>query len=263
LRARAGGGFATIAPACPDKVGVPSVSAAMDGPDLEAASTAVGLYVYGVVRSGVPLSRDLEGVNPAAPVRPLESHDLAALVSEVPAAEFEEAARPRSLDDVARLERTARAHELVLESVLAETAVVPLRCCTVFPAEKQVREMLCRESEVLLDALDRLSYRAEWGVKAFVARGAMEVELAWEIHTRFSAVADEALLNPLQRPESSGHPGEMLLNGIYLVADEEASAFRSVARELVERFGRRGVEIVLTGPCPGCNFVKSSIEAAR
>jgi hypothetical protein len=55
----------------------------------------------------------------------------------------------------------------------------------------------------------------------------------------------------------------MLLNGVYLVDDEQASDFRSVARELTERLGRRGVEFDLSGPGPAYNFVKSSIEAAR
>jgi hypothetical protein len=55
----------------------------------------------------------------------------------------------------------------------------------------------------------------------------------------------------------------MLLNGVYLIDDEQASAFRSVARELAERFERRGVEILVAGPSPAYNFVKSSIEAAR
>jgi hypothetical protein len=265
---------------------------------------AIGHYVYGVVRSGVPLPRDLVGVDPAAPVRLLESRGLAALISEVPLAEFDEESLRRNLNDVAWLEEKARAHERVLEGALGATAVVPLRLCTVFTAEEQVIEMLGREDGVLLDALERLTGRAEWGVKAFVGREAIEREVlrraaqadeeedevsagtaymnrrrrearareeaeeiadewAREIHGALAAVAGEALLNPLQRPELSGHPGEMLLNGVYLIADEEVADFRSVARVLAERFDRRGVEIVVTGPWPAYNFVKSSIEAAR
>jgi Gas vesicle synthesis protein GvpL/GvpF len=266
---------------------------------------AIGHYVYGVIRSGVPLPRDLVGVDPAAPVHLLESRGLAALVSEVPLAEFDEESLRRNLNDVAWLEEKARAHEQVLEAALTATAVVPLRLCTVFTGEEQVIEMLGREYGVLLDALERLGGRAEWGVKAFVGGKAIEREVlrraaqadeeeddqasagtaymnrrrrearareeaeeiadewAGEIHARLAAIAGEALLNPLQRSEVSGHPGEMLLNGVYLVADEEASGFRSAARELAERYDRRGVEIVLTGPWPAYNFVKSSIEAAR
>jgi hypothetical protein len=216
------------------------------------------------VRAGVPLPGDLAAIEPGTPVRLLESGGLAALVSEVPSAEFEEASLRRNLDDVAWLEEMARAHEQVLERLLAETAVVPLRLGSVLTGEEQVREMLGRDRDALLDALDRLSRRAEWGVRAFGARGAM----AWEaprreIHDKLAAVAEEALLNPPQAVDPGGHPGEMFLSGVYLIADEGASDFRSAARELAERFDRRGIEIVLTGPWPAYNFVKSSIEAAR
>jgi hypothetical protein len=228
------------------------------------AELELGYYVYGVVRAGVPLPGDLAGVEPSTPVRLLESGGLAALVSEVPSAEFEEASLRRNLDDVAWLEEMALAHEQVLERLLAETAVIPLRLGSVLTGEEQVREMLGRDRDALLGALGRLSRRAEWGVRAFGPRGAMASEAPRrEIHDKLAAVADEALLNPLQAVDPGGHPGGMFLSGVYLIADEEASDFRSVARELAERFDRRGIEIVLTGPWPAYNFVKTSIEAAR
>jgi hypothetical protein len=246
---------------------------------------AVGTYVYGVVRSGVRMSREPVGIDPGAPVRLLESRGLAALVSEVPLAEFDEAGLRRNLRDAAWVERRARAHERVLEGALATTAVVPLRVCTVLVDDQQVIEMLGRDYGVLVDALERLTDRAEWRVQAFSPLGAIEredlrrsvqrgegdydegvsagAEWAGEIYADLALFAEEALRNPLQARESNGRAGEMILNGVYLVDDQQASAFRSAARELAERYAGRGVEIVVTGPCPACNFVKSSIEAAR
>jgi hypothetical protein len=264
---------------------------------------ATGHYVYGVVPAGAALADDLVGVEPTARVERVEDKGLAALVSEVPLAEFDEASLRENLNDVGWLEEKARAHERVLEAALAETAVVPLRLCTVFKGEGQVREMLAREHRVLTDALERLDGRAEWGVKAYADRGAVEREAlarggadddedevsagtaymnrrrrearareeveeiadewARVVHARLAAIAAEALLNPLQRPELSGHDGEMFLNGVYLIADAEAAAFRAAVAALAEEFDRRGVEIDLTGPWPAYNFVKSSIEAAR
>jgi hypothetical protein len=162
--------------------------------------------------------------------------------------------------------------------------------------------MLGREHPVLLDALDRLAGKTEWGVKAFADPEALEREVAaraggkedeevsrgiaymnrkrrqaraWEeveevaddwarlIHSHLAEVAAEALLNPLQRPEVTGHDGEMLLNGVYLVGEDETARFREQVRELRDEFDRNGVEVLLTGPWPAYNFVKSSIEAAR
>jgi hypothetical protein len=268
-----------------------------------ARRAATALYVYGVVPAGVALPADLVGIEPTAPVERIEEGGLAGLVSAVPLAQFDEEAVRENLNDVAWLEETARAHEDVLEAALARGAVVPLRLCTVFAGEEQVRTMLVREHGILADALERLDGRTEWGVKAYADRGAIahealkqaaaededdeasagtaymnrrraearareEVEemadmWAREIHARLGAIASEALLNPLQRPELNGHQGEMFLNGVYLVADAEASAFRTAAATLADEFDRRGVEIALTGPWPAYNFVKSSIEAAR
>jgi hypothetical protein len=83
------------------------------------------------------------------------------------------------------------------------------------------------------------------------------------VHGRLATAASEALLNPLQNPEVSGHDGEMLLNGVYLVEDRETAAFRRVVDELAGEYRPRGVAVELTGPWPPYNFVKSSIEAAR
>jgi hypothetical protein len=268
-----------------------------------ARESACGHYVYGVVAAGTASLDGLGGVAPEHGVHLVEAQGLAAIASEVPLSEFGEDSIRENLDDVAWLEEKARGHEEVLEAVLAATTVVPLRLCTIFSSEREVREMLDRERGVLRDALARLGGKAEWGVKAFAEAEALEREAtaragadgededrssgvaymnrkrraarareeaeevadewARRIHERFAAGAAEALLNPLQRRELSGHEGEMLLNGVYLVADEEAEAFAELAAELGEEFDRRGAEVVLTGPWPAYNFVKSSIEAAR
>jgi hypothetical protein len=88
-------------------------------------------------------------------------------------------------------------------------------------------------------------------------------EWAQTVHERLAGRAAEALLNPLQRPEVSGHEGDMLLNGVYLVDEEEIGAFRATVDRLAEEFRGRGVSVELTGPWPPYNFVKSSIESAR
>lgn len=84
-----------------------------------------------------------------------------------------------------------------------------------------------------------------------------------DVHGRLAAGASEALLNPLQRPEVSGHDGEMLLNGVYLVEDEMANGFHATVSALHDDYAALGFTVELTGPWPPYNFVGSSIEAAR
>jgi Gas vesicle synthesis protein GvpL/GvpF len=269
----------------------------------QARESALGLYLYGIVRANVRITGDLPGVDSRNKAFLLEGNELAAIVSSVPLEEFGEEPLRENLNEVAWLEEKARAHEGVLEALLESTTVVPTRLCTIFSDEKQVREMMSRERAALLEALERLEGKAEWGVKAFAGPGALEraaLERAEEgaddepvspgaaymdrrrreararenaeeiadgwaqaIHERLARCAAEALLNPLQRREVSGRDGDMLLNGVYLVEDEEVERFRELASELGEEYRARGVAVELTGPWPAYNFVKNSIEAAR
>jgi hypothetical protein len=232
---------------------------------------------------------------------------LAAVASQVSLAEFGEETLRESLNDLEWLERTARAHERVLDEVRARTTAIPLRLCTIYRSERSVQDMLAGERASLTEALERLSGKTEWGLKVFVEPTAVEraatessAELASledeaqrasgggaylrrkqlegrlrvevdrliddcveEVHTRLSALAVEALRNPLQRQEASGHHGQMVLNGVYLLDDRETDDFHACVAELVERYAPRGFDLQATGPWPPYNFVKSSIEAAR
>jgi hypothetical protein len=265
--------------------------------------SALGLYLYGIVRADVRISGDLPGVDPRHRVFLLEGNELAAIVSSVPLEEFDEEQLRENLNDVVWLEEKARAHEEVLEAMLESTTVVPTRLCTIFRDEKQLREMMGREAAALVEALERLDGKSEWGAKAFAEPGALdraaaaraeeqaggealspgaaymdrrrresrareeaeEIADGWaqQIHEQLARGAAEALLNPLQRREVSGHEGDMLLNGVYLVEDENVAQFRELAAELDRDYRGRGVSVELTGPWPAYNFVKSSIESAR
>jgi hypothetical protein len=86
---------------------------------------------------------------------------------------------------------------------------------------------------------------------------------AEDVHDRVARQAVEALLNPLQNPEVSGHNGDMLLNGVYLVEDPTSGDFHTAIEALATEYASRGARVELTGPWPPYNFVKGSIEAAR
>jgi hypothetical protein len=220
------------------------------------------------------------------------------VATQVPLEEFDEERLREHLADMAWVEATARAHEAVLERVGEQVTVIPMRMCTVYRTQGGVREMLSREAGPLAEALDHLDGKAEWGVKVFtelaraggrnqhVDAGAgdspgaayMErkrterelreraVELAEEavalIHERLSALASDAQAIPLQRREVSGHSGDMILNGVYLVADEAAAAFHEEVDGLRSEFEPQGIVLEPTGPWPAYNFVPATIGAA-
>lgn len=263
------------------------------------------IWAYCVLRAGDPLPGALPGVDPEAPVEPLEDEGLVALVSRVPLAEFGEEPLRRNLNDLPWLEGTARTHESVLESALQTGPIVPLRLCTIFADEAGVRAMLAREREQLREALERLDGRREWGVKLLVDRDTLaeaarersqEVadlqdqiagrtgggaymlerrlerlvsehidrlagELAKDVHARLADWASDSVLNPPQNRELSGHEGEMILNGAYLVETDRTEGLRRLLSELEERHSALGARLDLTGPWPPYNFVSREAGA--
>lgn len=258
--------------------------------------TALARYVYCIAPAGeVPSLEGLTGVDPAFEVGCLTQRDLSAVVSSVRPQEFGPEALKRNFEDLAWLERTARAHDTVLARVLVGSAVVPLRLCTIFTDEDGVRDVLRREREPLLAALRHVRGRAEWSVKlladlsrlkaavpepdsvlaeagaqasgrAYFARKqrervaredarAMIERAVEETHACLCDQAAAATTLPPQHRQLSGRSGDMVLNGAYLVERSRAATFAAVAKELDARNRELGLTLELSGPFAPYNFV--------
>lgn len=107
----------------------------------------VGWYVYAIVEAPGPvLPDDLLGVDGRHEPLAIVEGGLAAMVSEVPLAEFGDEALGEIVEDVGWLENAARAHERVVDALWAQTTVVPLPMFTVYRAESAVCELLAGRS---------------------------------------------------------------------------------------------------------------------
>jgi Gas vesicle synthesis protein GvpL/GvpF len=247
------------------------------------------LWAYGIVPAEAAPSVGATGVAGGA-VEGLTQGALSVLVSVVPSEDFGAESLRANLNDLQWLERVAREHEAVLDELVAQTTVVPLRLCTIFADPDGARHMLEREREPLAEALARLEGRQEWGVKLLVdgerlaataapesdpARGeggaaylarrrnerqarevarALAAQLVDEVDGALRAHAIDAVRLRPQNRELSGHTGEMLLNGAYLLDADQVGALRALADELQERYAEHGARIVVTGPWPPYNF---------
>jgi hypothetical protein len=253
--------------------------------------------VYGVIAAsdaGLPEVRAAGGEH--GPVRAVVDGELAAIVTEVPLSDFDEARLREHLSDMTWVETTARHHEHVLEAIGAAATVVPMRMCTVYASEQGIRDLLRREAAPLRDALRYLAGKHEWGVKVFCDRDvAGEEETAVHergesgsdyiqrrlrerdersdsvqrvedatarVHEQLCTVAADALLAPVQRPEVSGRTADMVLNGVYLVPVSAETRFHAQIRALGQEFASLGLQLELTGPWPAYNFVPGAIGAA-
>ena len=246
-----------------------------------AATTA--WYVYGVVPAGAPVP------DAAGAARLVVQGPLAAIVAEVPLADFDEEALVERLNDRVWLEDKARAHEDVLSAFAAVTTVVPLRFGTVYRDEDDVRRLLEERAESFEATLDRVRGRFELGVKVWIDRArfqqalavgdshasggggraylqrrqselaaardasARAAELARTAHERLRARAVEGVVNRPQPRELTGRDEDMLLNAAYLV-EGDAAPFVDEVERLAAEAAALGVTFEVTGPWPPYNF---------
>ena len=235
------------------------------------------------------------GVDSTFGIGLLTEGNLTAVVSRVRPEEFGAEALKVNFEDLDWLARVARTHNRLLGHILNDQAVVPLRLCTIFADESAVRDVLKRERHGFIEALARLRDRAEWSVKALadtrslvpavtehrlaragagapgtgrafferkkVERGARDearalVEQAVEeIHQRLTRQAAAGIRLPPQSQQLSGHPGEMALNGAYLVDRPRADEFAARVNELAARHREIGLTLHVSGPFAAYNFV--------
>ncbi|MGK5743129.1 GvpL/GvpF family gas vesicle protein [Micromonospora sp. URMC 103] len=254
--------------------------------DRDAVAAGTGRWLHGVVREAdLGVLTALPGMV-GEPVRPVRADGLAAVVSGVPLAEYGEEALRRNLEDLAWLERAARAHHRVVDALARAGAVVPARLATVHHDDDRVAASLAARRTELVALLDRLTGRREWGVKGYVVPGATpQVEetagpggagaaylrrrraqldaredgqrvaaaAAAAVHEALARHAVAARRHPPQDRRLSGASTAMALNGAYLVDTEALAGFAG----LVEALGARHPELrlELTGPWPPYSFV--------
>lgn len=118
------------------------------------------------------------------------------------------------------------------------------------PEAAATEEQLAQCSEGGAYLLRRRLERQVSEVAAWIAD-----ELARQVHARLQDWAVDAVTRPPQNRDLSGHEGEMVLNGAYLVEREQADGLRELVAELEQRHRALGARIALGGPFPAYSFV--------
>ncbi|MCX5215258.1 GvpL/GvpF family gas vesicle protein [Kitasatospora sp. NBC_00240] len=253
------------------------------------ASTVV--YAYAVARAAEGLPDRLTGLRGVAGTRVSLLHgatpEVVAATSRVPAADFQEDALARHLEDLDWLEQVARAHHEVVAALSAATTVLPLRLATVYLDEDRLRDVLDARRRVFTDRLARLDAHVEWGIKLYVDasaeparhppaadaalspgraylksrrtqrdrradayRAAEQAEERIEAAARGLAV--ERARHRVQQGELAGGDGENVVNDAYLVPESRSEAFRRSV--LTAADGLPGVHVEVTGPWAPYSF---------
>ncbi|MEV1147002.1 GvpL/GvpF family gas vesicle protein [Micromonospora sp. NPDC049799] len=260
-----------------------------------AADPRTGAWLHGVVRDVEPgtlaTTASLEG----DPVRAVRAAGLTAVVSTVPLSAYGEEALRRNLEDLAWLERAARAHHAVVDALSRAGAVVPARLATVHHGDEGVARVLVERHDELAATLDRLDGREEWGVKGYAVPGAVPraaapaggggagaaylrrrraqltareegqriaAEAAAAVHEALAGYAVAARRHAPQDRRLSGAATAMVVNGAYLVDRPRLKGFSALVDALADRHPE--IRLELTGPWPPYSFVaEPTTEAAH
>jgi hypothetical protein len=103
-----------------------------------------------------------------------------------------------------------------------------------------------------------LNRQRDEAARAEAAR--LVAEVARDSHARLLAAAYAGTANPVQPSELSGRPGQMVLNGAYLVQAAGGDLDRELAA-LAEHYAQVGISFERTGPWPPYNFVPRDLGA--
>jgi hypothetical protein len=258
-----------------------------------------GVWVYAVARQATaPRLGSIAGVG-GGPVRIIATAGLSAIAGDVRLAEFGESALRRNLEDLAWLEETARAHHQVIEAVARQCPVVPMQLATVCSTDASVTALLTGRSADLGAALDRVTAREEWGVKAYAVQPAegraappttrpghaaggqgaaylrrRRTELtarqdarreatasADAVHAELRRQAVESRLHPAQSPQLTATRDDMILNAAYLLEKSRSDGFAAAVEDMAGRY--QAIRLELTGPWPPYSFAGPAELAGR
>lgn len=250
-----------------------------------ATATAEGKYLYCIIRSEGEHAFSSRGIGERGdPVHLIRGEGLAAVVSDSPIVEYESS------------RRNMMAHTRVLEEVMREHALLPVRFGIIAPDEAAIaRQLAGAKAEAIRAQLGRIEGKAELGLKAFwyeevifaeIVADSAEIRrlrdslagrspeetyyerirlgelIEGEMARRREADAARILeaLRPLAVEAQVSPPitDRMVVNAAFLIAAADEPAFEAAVQALDAELGRR-ILFKLVGPVPPYNFVSLTI----
>jgi hypothetical protein len=244
-----------------------------------------GKYVYCIIRSQEPCQFTNLGIGERGDtVHTIHFQDLAAVVSDSPVVEYSSS------------RRNMMAHTLILEEVMQEYTILPVRFGIVAPDARAVRDqVLERRYDELCELLSDMEGRIEMGLKAFwyenvifqevvdenppirrlrdslVGRSAEEtyyerirlgemIESAMVAKRGQDAAKILDALRPLAQETQINDviTDRMILNAAFLLQEPRQTAFDETLDKLDKEMGQR-IIFKYVGPVPPYNFVSIAV----
>jgi hypothetical protein len=249
------------------------------------------VYCIVAAASRPRLRRVPAGLPGAGKVRLLDvDRGLFVAVADLPLDRYSESAINSGLANLDWVSRVAVAHEAVVESFIASTAVLPMKLFTIFTSDERALEHVHGQRARIAALVKRVENQQEWGVRVVLdrtlaaaavpkqhapARGATGVsyltqkkahrdaskELASRARETVAALFDRlaARSGDAKRRSASELPaqgGPLLLDAAFLVPRGRATAFQALAARESKALARQGYGLTLRGPWPPYTFVQ-------
>lgn len=254
-------------------------------------------YVYCVVPATLATDDAPRGIDRAL-VRRVARDDLAALVSSLDAADYAGSVPSERMGEPEWLTPRAVTHDALVTWAGDRGAVVPFPMWVMFSDEHAIGEMLAGRAAEFRAVLDRVRGAREFGVRVTgsqaalaVAAESMDSELsalerqastaspgqAYLLRRKLAEARKAATRDASARIAQQTHdilaersraslahatavseePG-VLLDGAYLVSDEQYESFRVALTDLIAKYEPAGLRFDFTGPWPPYHFVRDS-----
>jgi len=230
------------------------------------------------------------GLPGAGPVRLLDVETgLFIAVADLSLDRYSGSAINKGLGDLDWVSRIAIAHEKVVESFIASTAVLPMKLFTIFTTDDRALDHVRAQRTRIASLVKRVANHQEWGIRVVLDRTRVaaistkkvaarpnsgssylrQKKAQRDASTRLAAhardtVADlferlAARAGDAKRRSSSELPvqgGPLLLDAAFLVPRARAAGFKALATRESRALARHGFGLTVTGPWPPYTFVQ-------
>lgn len=251
--------------------------------------TATVIHAYGIVRGGGAVAVPESGISGAG-VALLDAGPIAAVFSRLCSTEYGEAAWRAHAEDARWLTEIAVEHQRVLDEIVEDADVLPLRLPAMYRDEAHLHDVLVAHQTLFCAALDAIHDHVEWGVQLFADRAPAPAEqprptsgrdffdqraraaaarrdeqtrrdgLVRDAYASLADVARQSVVNTPQDPALTGRREPMLLNSAHLVCRRHRDFFFAAIDELRGRLAPAGISVQVSGPWPPYNFVALGAE---
>ena len=247
-----------------------------------------GKYIYGIIDSGNENELGISGLGSPSPVYTIAYQDLSCVMSNYFGKEFNSISKEEVV-------RCLLAHQVVVEHIMREHTVLPVKFGTVLTTSDEVRNLLSQGHSQFVDALAWIQDKVEievaatWDTKqilqeistepeiflaskAIAGKGAQTVQEQIQLGRMVKASMDkrrssyrEQMINFLMSVSVDVQPNalvsdEMVMNLAFLVEKANQEEFDSCVKQLDDFFHNQ-INFRIIGPLPPYTF--ATVEVTR